>query len=65
MLKVERVFAQEILDSRGNPTVAAQLTVSGHTGYEEYLRVPQSVHGKLFPAIMILNVIWVKAYFAL
>lgn len=33
MLTIQEVYAQEILDSRGNPTIAAQLTVSGHQGY--------------------------------
>lgn len=33
MLKIEQLQAQEILDSRGNPTVAAQIMVSGQLGY--------------------------------
>jgi enolase len=33
MLKIEHILAQEILDSRGNPTIAAQMTINGQTGY--------------------------------
>ena len=29
-MKIEGVWAREVLDSRGNPTVEAELTVSGH-----------------------------------
>ncbi|MCL2786654.1 MAG: phosphopyruvate hydratase [Methanomassiliicoccaceae archaeon] len=29
-MKIERVWAREILDSRGNPTVEAEITVRGH-----------------------------------
>jgi len=29
-MKIERVWAREILDSRGNPTVEAEITVEGH-----------------------------------
>ncbi|MDD3378671.1 MAG: phosphopyruvate hydratase [Candidatus Methanomethylophilaceae archaeon] len=30
MMKIEKVWAREILDSRGNPTVEVELTVHGH-----------------------------------
>jgi enolase len=33
MLKIEQVYAQEILDSRGNPTIAAQMMINGQAGY--------------------------------
>ncbi len=33
MLKIEHIHAQEILDSRGNPTIAAQMMINGQTGY--------------------------------
>ncbi|MBR2254384.1 MAG: phosphopyruvate hydratase, partial [Candidatus Methanomethylophilaceae archaeon] len=29
-MKIEKVWAREVLDSRGNPTVEAELTVGGH-----------------------------------
>ncbi|MCQ2056071.1 MAG: phosphopyruvate hydratase [archaeon] len=29
-MKIEKVWAREVLDSRGNPTVEAEITVSGH-----------------------------------
>ena len=30
-MKIEKVWAREVLDSRGNPTVEAEVTVRGHT----------------------------------
>lgn len=33
MLTIQHVRAQEILDSRGNPTVAAEMIINGHRGY--------------------------------
>lgn len=30
-MKIERVWAREVLDSRGNPTVEAEVTVRGHS----------------------------------
>ena len=30
MSRIEKVWAREVLDSRGNPTVEAEITVSGH-----------------------------------
>ena len=29
-MKIEKVWAREVLDSRGNPTVEAEITVNGH-----------------------------------
>jgi hypothetical protein len=29
-MKIEKVWAREVLDSRGNPTVEAEVTVGGH-----------------------------------
>ena len=28
--KIEKVWAREVLDSRGNPTVEAEITICGH-----------------------------------
>lgn len=33
MLTIQELKAQEILDSRGNPTIAAQMTINGQKGY--------------------------------
>ena len=30
MAKIEKVWAREVLDSRGNPTVEAVVSVNGH-----------------------------------
>ena len=30
MMKIDKVWAREVLDSRGNPTVEAEITISGH-----------------------------------
>lgn len=30
MTKIEKVWAREVLDSRGNPTVEAEITIKGH-----------------------------------
>ena len=29
-MQIEKVWAREVLDSRGNPTVEAEVTVKGH-----------------------------------
>ena len=30
-MQIEKVWAREVLDSRGNPTVEAEITVNGHS----------------------------------
>lgn len=53
-LKIINVYGREVLDSRGNPTVEAQVTVSNtedHRTYEAYASVPSGASTGTFEAV--------------
>ncbi|MDE7043881.1 MAG: phosphopyruvate hydratase, partial [Acetatifactor sp.] len=54
MLEIKAVHAREILDSRGNPTVEAQVTVLNHDDdqvYEGLAAVPSGASTGQFEAV--------------
>ena len=53
-LKITNVYGREILDSRGNPTVEAVVTVynsEDHRTYEEHASVPSGASTGTFEAV--------------
>jgi len=60
---IESVYAHEILDSRGNPTVEVEVTLAdGSMDGLQYPQVPQQVYTKHSSFVMATITLWRKGF---